>query len=166
MGGGRRDLQITPATSHEFSVGSTSCDLDWSFHSLHGEVGFHLICCQLIYGLGCCNTILLFRPPFIHGRMGGRAGEAGSGCSIRFVSLRCRDGNGAGSERVEHAHARPDIGSGLNFLTVHVPVGYRAGNGLPMGTHAEGRRAACVVRNLCITYLRDIVVTPQVFNYP
>jgi hypothetical protein len=34
-------LQTTPSTSHEISVGSTSCDSDWSFHSLHEEVGFH-----------------------------------------------------------------------------------------------------------------------------
>jgi hypothetical protein len=37
--------QITPPTSSERPVGSTSCDSDWSFHSLHGEVSFHLICC-------------------------------------------------------------------------------------------------------------------------
>jgi hypothetical protein len=36
-------LQITPPTSSERPVGSTSCDSDWNFHSLHGEVGFHLI---------------------------------------------------------------------------------------------------------------------------
>jgi hypothetical protein len=34
-------LQITPPTSHEFSLGSGLCGLDWSFHSLHREVGFH-----------------------------------------------------------------------------------------------------------------------------
>jgi hypothetical protein len=28
--------QTTPPTSHEFSLGSRSCGLDWSFHSLHG----------------------------------------------------------------------------------------------------------------------------------
>jgi hypothetical protein len=38
-------LQITPPTPSERPVGSTSYDLDWSFHSLHGEIGFHLICC-------------------------------------------------------------------------------------------------------------------------
>jgi hypothetical protein len=36
-------LQITPPTSSGRPVGSTSCDLDWSFHSLHEEVVFHLI---------------------------------------------------------------------------------------------------------------------------
>jgi hypothetical protein len=36
-------LQITPPTSHELSFGSTSCGSYWSFHSLHGGVGFHLI---------------------------------------------------------------------------------------------------------------------------
>jgi hypothetical protein len=38
-------LQITPPTSYEPSFGSTSCGSDWSFHSLHGWVCFHLICC-------------------------------------------------------------------------------------------------------------------------
>jgi Na+-transporting methylmalonyl-CoA/oxaloacetate decarboxylase gamma subunit len=41
-------LQITPPTSHEFSLGSKSCGLDWSFHSLHEEVGFHYICSPLL----------------------------------------------------------------------------------------------------------------------
>jgi hypothetical protein len=31
-------LQITPSTSHKLSLGSRSCDSDWSFHSLHEEV--------------------------------------------------------------------------------------------------------------------------------
>jgi hypothetical protein len=38
-------LQITPPTSSKRFVGSTSCDSDWSLHSFHGEIGFHLICC-------------------------------------------------------------------------------------------------------------------------
>jgi hypothetical protein len=33
-----------PPPSSERTVGSISCDSDWSFHSLHGEVSFHLIC--------------------------------------------------------------------------------------------------------------------------
>jgi hypothetical protein len=40
-------LQITPSTSHKLSLESRSCDSDWSFHSLHGEVSFHVICCRL-----------------------------------------------------------------------------------------------------------------------
>jgi hypothetical protein len=47
--GGRDDskvlLQITPPTSSERSIGSTSCGSDSSFHSFHEKVGFHLICC-------------------------------------------------------------------------------------------------------------------------
>jgi hypothetical protein len=39
-------LQITSPTSHEFSLGSRSCGLDWTFHSFDGEVGFHQICSQ------------------------------------------------------------------------------------------------------------------------
>jgi hypothetical protein len=42
-------LQITPPTSSKRSVGSTSRGSDWSFHSFHGEVGFHLICCHLYH---------------------------------------------------------------------------------------------------------------------
>jgi hypothetical protein len=60
MGGGRRDLQsswevggvickgdFANHSSHLLwtPVRSTSLDSDWSFHILHGEVGFHLICC-------------------------------------------------------------------------------------------------------------------------
>jgi hypothetical protein len=48
-------LQITPPTSSERPVGSTSCDSDWSFYSLHGEVGFHLICC--LYTLPVTATV-------------------------------------------------------------------------------------------------------------
>jgi hypothetical protein len=37
-------LHITPPTFYKSSLGSRSCGSDWSFHSLHGEIGFHLIC--------------------------------------------------------------------------------------------------------------------------
>jgi hypothetical protein len=40
-------LQITPPISYEHPIGSTLCDSNWSFHSLHGEVSFHPICCPL-----------------------------------------------------------------------------------------------------------------------
>jgi hypothetical protein len=67
MRGGRGDLQISKEVGEVICKGafeiysshllwmlprSISCGSDWSFHSLHGEVGFHLICC-LIY---CCQT--------------------------------------------------------------------------------------------------------------
>jgi hypothetical protein len=29
-----------------------------------------------------------------------------------WMCMKCRDGNGAGTGRVEHTHARPDMGSG------------------------------------------------------
>jgi hypothetical protein len=49
-------LQISPPTSFECPVGSTSCGSDWSFHSLHAEVGFHLICCLFTSQIYLCST--------------------------------------------------------------------------------------------------------------
>jgi hypothetical protein len=51
-GRGAARVEEAPApapTSHESSFGSTSCGSDWSFHSLHGEVGFHLIRSHIVY---------------------------------------------------------------------------------------------------------------------
>jgi hypothetical protein len=55
MGGGRRPI------SSERPVRSTSCDSNWSFHSLHGEIDFHLICCLVsVYVILYLSIILIF----------------------------------------------------------------------------------------------------------
>ena len=37
-------------TQSPIPLGCWSNDSDWRFHSLHGEVGLHLICCHVIMG--------------------------------------------------------------------------------------------------------------------
>jgi hypothetical protein len=44
-------LHITPTTFHKSSLSSTLCGSDWNFHSLHGEVGFHLIYSKIYLGV-------------------------------------------------------------------------------------------------------------------